>query len=160
MSSEAAPNEGSLQHATRLLAQCVEFDARRKALKRELEELESELSKIKESVKDIFIEMGVTSMKALNKTVYIHRDIRAGILPETDRGALADALTASDMADYITCNASKLSAYVKEVARAHPECLDAEGNIVADPEVIVKFLPEPFNTMFRVSDTLDIRIRK
>lgn len=149
----------SLKVATAILARVVELNAQRKEAKDALSAIETIYDEAKEQAKEVFIAMGVKAMKALGKTVYIQKDIRASLRADADRIVLTEALIASDMANFITCNAQQASSYVKEIAREHPECLDTDGNITADPEMILSLLPEPFNQMFRVSETFDIRVR-
>jgi len=157
---ESDGNEAmSLQQATDILARVVDLNEQRKQMKAELDDIDKLYSEAKEQAKDVFIAMGVKSMKAAGKTVYIQRDIRTSLRADADRIILSEALIASDKASFITCNAQQISSYVKEVAREHPECLDEDGSIVADPDTILALLPEPFNQMFRIAETMDIRVR-
>lgn len=152
--------EPSVANATALLADCIALDTEKKAAKKVLDDIEDRLAIAKEKVKDLFISMGVKSMKSNGKNVYISKTIWAGINGETERNQLADALIKANMEDYITCNTTKLSSYVREIIQEHPEFFDKEGEVVADPEKIAAVLPEPFNTMIRVSEKIDIRVRK
>lgn len=147
-------------NARDLLAECIRLDQEKREAKATLDVIEEQLKDIKEKVKDLFIEMGVKSMKADRKTVYISKEFWAGIGPDVEKDALADALVEADMADYITCNSQKLSSYVRETAKSHPELVGPDGEITASPEEIIAILPEPFNTMFKVTERVDIRIRK
>jgi hypothetical protein len=163
---EAAPGAsetvaaGSVEGASALLAECIRLDLEKKAAKKIFEDIDAQLVVIKEKVKDLFIEMGVSSMKSGKRNVYIQKQIWAGIETDIDKDKLADALISADMGDYITCNSQKLSSYVREIIQTHPEFLNSDGDVIASPEEIVAALPEPFNTMFKVSEKIDIRIRK
>lgn len=162
---EAAPDGtvatgSSTSTMSALLSLFVQLDAEKKATKKVLDEIEEKIGRAKEQIKDLYIEMGVKSIKSNGKNIYIAKQIWAGINSGTDKTALAQALIEADMQDYITCSAQKLSGYVREIIQEHPEFLDSNGDIIASPEEIAAVLPEPFNEMVRVTETVDIRIRK
>jgi hypothetical protein len=143
-----------------LLSLFVQLDAEKKATKKVLEEIEEKISKAKEQIKDLFVEMGVSSIKSNGKNIYIAKQIWAGINPEIDKSQLLEALVSANMQDFITCGTQKLSGYVREIIQEHPEFMDSDGNLIASPEEIAAALPESINSMVRVSETVDIRIRK
>lgn len=147
-------------NANVLLAECIELNDLLKDAKGIVEELEEKLAVVKERVKDLFIEMGVKSIKVGKNNVYLQKQLWAGILPETPKDQLADALLTAKMEEYISCNSQKLSSYVREITQNHPEFYDSDGTLVASSEQIAAVLPEPFNTMVRVTEKVDIRIRK
>lgn len=167
MCGEAAPSTncapvaagGTISNASALLAECIRLDAEKKQAKKELDRIEDELTLVKERIKDLFVEMGVSSMKSGKKNVYISKQIWAGVNEDVDKKQLADILASMDMADFITIGTQKLSGYVRERTTEHPEFYNENGDIIASPEEIVAALPEPFNTMLRVSERVDIRIR-
>lgn len=143
-----------------LLSLFVQLDAEKKATKKVLETIEEKISKAKEQIKDLFVEMGVSSIKSNGKNIYIAKQIWAGINPEIDKSQLLEALVSANMQDFITCGTQKLSGYVREIIQEHPEFMDSDGNLIASPEEIAAALPESINSMVRVSETVDIRIRK
>ena len=162
---EAAPDGtvaagSSTSTMSALLSLFVQLDAEKKATKKVLDEIEEKIGRAKEQIKDLYIEMGVKSIKSNGKNIYIAKQIWAGINSGTEKTALAQALIEADMQDYITCSTQKLSSYVREIIQEHPEFLDSNGDIIASPEEIAAVLPEPFNEMVRVTETVDIRIRK
>lgn len=146
--------------AASILEQCVQLDAEKKSLKKQLDGIEERLAQAKERAKDLFISMGVKSMKYGKSNVYIAKTIWTGVDAGVNKDRLAQALVDAGMEDYITCNSSKLSSYVREIVREHPELCDSDGNITASPDEIIAVLPAPFNQMFRVSEKVDIHVRK
>jgi len=64
------------------------------------------------------------------------------------------------MEDYISFGTQKLSSYVREIIDDHPEFKNSNGEIIATPEEIAAVLPDPFNKMFKVTEKVDIRVRK
>jgi hypothetical protein len=157
---ESVAAEPSVANASILLAECIELNDKLKAAKKVVDDIDEKLSLVKERVKDLFIEMGVKSMKSGKQNVYLSKQIWAGIAVETPKDELANALVSADMQDYITCNSQKLSSYVREIALEHPEFYNSDGDMIASTEEIVAVLPEPFNNMIKVSEKIDIRIRK
>ena len=162
-SGEAAPigsiAVGSVQNASELLSSFIKLDAEKKAAKKILENIETQISEMKEKIKDLFMELGVNSIKSNGKNIHIAKQIWAGITEDTQKEKLASALIALDMDDYISCNTQKLSSYVREIIQEHPEFVDSNGEVIASPEEIVAVLPEPFNTMVKVTEKVDIRVR-
>jgi len=142
-----------------MLAECIELDKQKKQIKKDLDGIEEKLGAVKERIKDAYIEMGVSSMKSGKKNVYLFKQLWAGVDADIPREQLAEALIGMAMEDFIACNTQKLSSYVREFAKDHPEFLNSDGEIVADPEEIIAALPEPLNKMIRVSEKIDIRIR-
>ena len=168
MNGEAAPQMdcapvaagSTVMDASALLAECIRLDTEKKVTNKILDGIEEQLKECKERVKNLFIEMGVSSMKSGKKNVYIKKQIWGGIAEDVERDKLAEALIAADMDGYITCNATKLSSYVREIVQQHSEFMNADGDVTASPEEIAAALPEPFNTMFKVTEKIDIGIRK
>lgn len=142
-----------------ILAECIQLNGEKKAAEKVLDDIKTRLDQKKELIKELYIQMGVDSMKSGKKTVYLQRQIFAGIAEDTSREKLADALIKADMEEFITCNTQKLSGYVRELVKDHPELCNENGNIIAEPETILAILPEPFNKLFKVSEKTDIRIR-
>lgn len=146
--------------ANLLLTQCIEVNDQLKEAKKVVEDLEEKMAALKEQVKTLFIEIGVKSLKIGKVNVYLSKQLWAGIVPEVSKEKLADALLAAKMEDYISCNAQKLSSYVREISQEHPEFFSKDGTLIATTDQIAAVLPEPFNEMVRVTEKVDIRIRK
>lgn len=157
---ETVAAESSTGTMSALLSLFVQLDAEKKATKKVLETIEEKIATAKEQIKDLFIEMGISSIKSNGRNIYIAKQIWAGITPETDKSQLIEALVSADMQDFITCGTQKLSGYVREIIQEHPEFYDSNGDLKASPEEIAAVLPESINSMVRVSETVDIRIRK
>ena len=143
-----------------LLSLFVQLDAEKKATKKVLETIEEKIATAKEQIKDLFAEMGVSSIKSNGKNIYIAKQVWAGIHSDIDKAKLAEALISANMQDFITCGTQKLSGYVREIIQEHPEFYDSNGDLIASPEEIAAVLPEAIGSMVRVSETVDIRIRK
>jgi hypothetical protein len=150
----------SVEDASTVLAECIRLDTEKKAAKKVLDDIEERLANIKERVKDLFISMGVKSIKSGGRNVYLSKQIWAGINADVEKDALANVLIEADMKDYITCNSTKLSSYVREIVQEHPEFLNSDGDIIASPEEIAAALPGALAQMVRVSEKIDIRIKK
>ena len=141
------------------LAEYIDLDKQKKDNKKAGEEIAYKIEVIKEKIKDVYIEMGVNSMKSGKKNIYLTKQIFAGLAEDAPKSKLAEALTEMDMDEFITCNSKKLTSYVKEICAEHPEFYNEDGDLIAESAQILAALPEPFNTMFKVSDKMDIRIR-
>lgn len=150
----------SVEDVSSVLAECIRLDTEKKAAKKVLDDIEERLANIKERVKDLFIGMGVKSIKSGGRNVYLSKQIWAGINADVEKDALANVLIEADMKDYITCNSTKLSSYVREIVQEHPEFLNSDGDIIASPEEIAAALPGALAQMVRVSEKIDIRIKK
>ena len=151
--------EQNVGAATRVLYRCVSLSEEESRLKKELETVQEELKAIKEQVKNLFIEMGVKSMKA-GKTIYLNRQYWAGTAEGATSHEVSKALERLDLAQYVTYNHQSLSAYVREQAKQCSELIGSEGEIIATPEQILAILPEPLNKLLKVSEVIDIRVKK
>ena len=155
----AVATEKSAADVGALLAKCIQLDLDKKEAKKKFEDLDAQLDSVKEKIKDVYINMGVSSMKSGKKNVYISKQLWGGVEEGIDKKQLADVLADMNMADFITIGSQKLSSYIREQAKEHPEFLNSEGDITASPEEIIAALPEPLNTMFKATEKIDIRIR-
>jgi hypothetical protein len=148
--------------AKEILARCIELNKQKGEAQKKLDAVVDELKKVKEQVKDIFIEMGVKSMK-FGKTVYLSKQIWAGTGVDATNRDVTKALETLGLEEYITYNHQSMSAYVRELAKGHatdhPEWIGEDGELIADIDQIVSILPEPLNKLIKVTETIDIRIR-
>lgn len=155
-------NEPVPSGAKEILAKCVRLSKEKADAQKKLDLITDELKAVKEQVKDIFIQMGVKSMK-VGKTVYLARQIWAGTGPEATNRDVTKALEKLGLEDYITYNHQSMSAYVRELVKMslvdHPEWIGEDGDTLATPEQIVAILPEPLNRLIKVTENIDIRIK-
>lgn len=142
-----------------LLAKVISLYDRKTALKKELEEAEAAYAEAKVLVQDLFIQMGVKQMKA-TKTVYLAKQIWAGAAQNVTNLDVAHALEKLNLSDYVTFNHQSLSGYVREITKQHTEWFDRDGDLIADVDQIIKELPEPLNKLLKVTEKIDIRVRK
>jgi predicted nucleic acid-binding Zn-ribbon protein len=150
----------SIAALTALLTKCVNLDIEKKALAKDYDRIDEDLKRVKEQIAAAYMQMGVKSMKAANRNIYLSKEVWAGIAEGTSRAELSEALVAASMEDFITCNSKKLTSYLRESIADHKELFDDKGDLTASPEEVLAVLPEPFNKMFKVSEKIDIRIRK
>lgn len=145
-----------------ILANCVRLSKEVADAKKKLDLLTDELKTVKEQVKDIFIQMGVKSIKA-GKTIYLARQIWAGTGPDSTNREVTKALEQLGLEDYITYNHQSMSAYVRELMKLsiidHPEWIGEDGDVLATPEQIVAILPEPLNKLIKVTENIDIKVK-
>lgn len=141
-----------------VLARCIELNRQKTEAKKILEAITAEFDKAKEQVKDLFIEMGVRSMKA-GKTVYLSKQIWAGNNEGVTNIEVTKALESLDLAGHVTYNHQSVSSYVREIVKEHVEWFDEDGGILVDPDILVQALPEPLNKLLKVTEKIDIKVR-
>lgn len=163
MEKEQAVQDDAAPSGTKeILAKCVRLSREKAEAQKKLDSIDSEYKAVKEQVKDIFIELGVKSMK-VGKTVYLARQIWAGTGENTNNREVTKALEKLGLEDYITYNHQSMSAYVRELVKLsladHPEWIGEDGDTLATPEQIVAILPEPLNKLIKVTENIDIRVK-
>lgn len=143
------------------IADLIAADATIKKLKAELEEAQAERQIAVDALMPFFEESGVSSisMKGLGKLAYLYRQIWAGTADEVENQAVVDVLKKSGMAHMVTYNHMSLSGWVREQAKLAGQA-DATGKITATPEEVLKILPTPFQKVLRITEKIDIRVRK
>ncbi len=144
----------------KLFKKAIELSKRKKELEDEMDHVKAELDDVKRRIQEIFLQMGVSSVKAEGRTLYTHRSIFAGAAEGATNLQISKALESLSLENYVTFNHQSLSAYVRETAKEHPGYVDENGNIIATPEQILAALPKPLNTLLKVSEKFDIKIRK
>jgi hypothetical protein len=159
---EAAVNDQQVQAAPRLtpMQKLVAAHKRKKALENELKEVGSEIEVLSEECREKFIQEGIQSMRVDGRTVYIYRQIFSGIAEGYGKPDVKGALEELGLDDLIGYNSQSLNAYVRELINAFPEFFNAEGSLVATEEQILEALPDPLKKTLRVSEKIDIRVKK
>ena len=142
-----------------LLARLVEITNARKTLEKEVEEIKKEAEMIRTRIMEMFITMGVTSMKAAGKTLYIQRQLWAGTAETASRQDVVAALEELGMNDYVSFNIQSLSGYVREEIANHEEWTDNHGKLNVPLDVVIAGLPEPLNKVLKLTENIDIKIR-
>ncbi len=143
-----------------LFKRAIDLSKRKKELEDEIDQVKADLDDVKKRIQDIFLQMGVSSVKAEGRTLYTHRSIFAGAGEGATNLQISKALEKLSLENYVTFNHQSLSAYVREIAKENPEFVDKDGNITATSEQILAALPKPLNTLLKVSEKFDIKIRK
>lgn len=137
---------------TESLARYVELEQRKRDLKNDLKDVNSEIEALEEKLLPQFEAAGVQNMRINGMTVYIHRQLWAGA-PEGNREAVIGALRASGLEDYVVenFNTQSLSAWVREqVAMSDDDEL----------EDVYDALPESFRGNVNISERFELRSRR
>jgi hypothetical protein len=143
------------------LKQFLTLTAKKKAAKKDLEEIDAQLEKLDGELTKMFEQDGVNSMNVDGKTVYVHNQKWAGVLKEgkdatdEERARALQALRDAGMDDYITesFNSKTLSSFVKEVLESAPL------EIQTDPKRWYEVLPPSFAGAIKVTEETSIRVR-
>lgn len=142
------------------LARLIDLDTEKKRLKDRMDDIAAELANLKEFCMDQFAELGVTSMKAHGRTVYLSSMIWAGVGEGSTALQVADELKRLNLANFISINTQSLSGYTRELARDTQGMADARGNIIAEPDEILAVMPGNLPQLLKVTSKSDIKIRK
>ena len=127
------------------LKEFVEKDARKQALKRELNQLNKELNELEPELLESFAEEGVESIKVDGRIVFLHRQIWAQVVGGACNRPLAvEALKRAGLSDFVSenFNSNQLSAYMRELERN------------GEP------LPEEFDGILEANEKFSLRTRK
>lgn len=116
-------------------------------LDQELKEVVAEMDVVKEPLLKQLQETGVQNVKAGGKTVYLHRQIWAGIGEGVTKEQVIEALEAAGLENYIyqTFNSQTLSAWVREQKEG------PDGLPVMPPELAGKLIPR---------EIFEVRVRR
>jgi len=139
-----------------LLRQINKLDLQRAETKARLDGIEDELDRLKAQAMEFYEQNGLKSMRADGRTFYIQRQIYVKAL---DREGAIEALKSLNLADYITYNSNKVSAYVRELAKEHELC-NKDGMITASAEEIETILPEELKGKIGISEKFYFNITK
>ena len=142
------------------LAALIESEARFRKLKSDLDKEKDYLDSLKEVCKEGFENMGVSSMKTQGKTVYIARQFWAGTAEGLSASVVVDELKGLGLDEFVSYNHMSFSAYVRETAKQHPELVNDKGDLIGTPEQIVAVLPGNLANICKVTEKLDLKIRK
>jgi hypothetical protein len=138
-----------------------DLDEQRIALDVIRKEIDAKLEVLSSIIQDKFIEDGIQNMSIRGRTVYLNKQLWAGKVDDTvENLAVTNVLVELGLGNMVTFNTQSLSSYVREVAKSHPEMTDKKGNIIATPDDIVAVLPEPLNTLLKVTEKISVRSRK
>lgn len=142
------------------LAALIESSERHSKLKSELDREKDLLDSLKEVCKVGFETMGVSSMKSQGKTVFIARQFWAGTAEGMSASVVVDELKALGLDEFVSYNHMSFSAYVRDTAKQNPELVNAKGDLIATPEQIVAVLPGNLANICKVTEKMDLKIRK
>lgn len=92
---------------------------RKRALERELKQLVVEIARLEEVVLNQFIDSGVDAIKVDGSTLYLHKQVWAGVAEGYTKEQAVDELKEVGLGDYVheTFNVNSLSAYYREAVR-------------------------------------------
>ncbi|MDQ5987790.1 MAG: hypothetical protein CSYNP_03536 [Syntrophus sp. SKADARSKE-3] len=138
----------------------VDLDTERKRLEKASKEIGERLKVLKDSCLEQFAIMSLKSVKAHKKTIYIQQQLWAGIGEDTDVPDLIDELRSLNLGQYAGVGTQAISGYIREHAFSNPEFLNEEGEIIADPEQILATLPSRLPQLLKITNKIDIKIRK
>ncbi|MFH1553330.1 MAG: hypothetical protein ABII76_00440 [Pseudomonadota bacterium] len=92
-----------------LLEELIELQEKRRALEEEVKYLRAREAEASAQLVDEFAAAGVQSMNVNGKTCYLHRQEYASL-----SGVMPDALREEGLADLLSVNSQRLSAFVRE----------------------------------------------
>lgn len=156
---EVAPQLNS-ERIQKLLAEIVDLDTEKKSKNKRVDEINERLAVLKEQCRDLFIELGVDSLKAHGRTVYLAKQLWVGSADDVDKVAVVDELKVLGLSGHISFNTQSLSGYTRELAKDHEEFCNDRGEITASPEEILTILPGKLKNLLKVTEKIDIKIRK
>lgn len=155
-------NEQAVKAEARLtpVQQLVSAHKRKKGLEAELKEVGQEIAALSEVCLNRFIEEGTQSMRVDGRTVYLYRQIFPSIADGYSRQDVKHALETLGLDDLISYNSASLGSYVRELVNAVPDFFNNEGSLVATEAQIMEAFPDPIKDILRVSEKIDIRVKK
>jgi len=140
------------------LAELVRLDNNRRVLEAELDETMKRIAEEKEKVASFFEKSGIGNISTEDRTIYLDRQIWAGVGTES-KELFSKTLINIGMGNYLTANHQSLSGWVRDFAREHG-LADKNGKITASIEEILAALPEQVREVVKVTEKIDVRIRK
>jgi hypothetical protein len=143
-----------------VLAELVAKTDLKADLKAQLDKAEKRLATLKERVLLYFEETSVTSMKALGKTIYLHRQIWAGREDEANPIQVVDELKSLNLGSFININAQSVSGYVRQIAKDTPGFTDKDGHLIKTTEELLNLLPGKLPTLLKITEKFDVNVRK
>ena len=99
-------------------------------------------------------------MKIKGRTVFIAHQFWAGNAEGTETNAIVNELKDLGLEEYVSYNHQSFSSYVRETAKSHPELVNNMGELIATPEEIIAVLPGKLGELCKVTDKIDLKIRK
>lgn len=131
--------ETEVAHAD--VARLIELDERRHELEGQLDQIKYERKVLEERLMEQWAEAGVQHVRQNGMTVYLRRDVWAGIDAEYKTSA-PYAFMRADLGHMLSVNSQTLSAYVRELERKGEEA------------------PEDIRQLIRTTEQFSIRTRR
>ena len=130
-----------------LALELIALRERFEAATAEVKSLEEQMDALKEPLLKQLQETGVQNVKAGGRTVYLHRQVWAGLGEGVSKEQVIEALEAAGMEDYVykTFNSQTISAYVRDQKEG------PDGLPVLPPELAGKLVAK---------EVYEIRVRK
>lgn len=142
------------------LAMLIEVDALYRAHDKAAKVAKEKLDMLKVICLDGFEKMEVNQMKIKGRTVFIAHQFWAGNAEGTETNAIVNELKDLGLEEYVSYNHQSFSSYVRETAKSHPELVNNMGELIATPEEIIAVLPGKLGELCKVTDKIDLKIRK
>lgn len=156
----AAPEGAAVVPFDRKLAALIDSDKKYKAFKADMEKEKATLDGLKVECLDEFERMGVSSMKSKGRTIFLARQFWAAAAEGAEKLKVIDELRELGLGDFVSFNTQSLSGYVRETAKQHPDLVDAKGDLIGTPEQIVAILPGNLPQLCKVTEKMELKIRK
>lgn len=123
--------ETEVAHAD--VARIIELDERKRALEEEIDRIKFERRTLEERVMEQWAEAGVQHVRQQGMTVYLRRDVWAGIHEEF-KTAAPYAFMRADLGHMLSVNSQTLSAYVRELERKGEEAPEEIARLIRTTE--------------------------
>lgn len=160
---EAAPQKPEAEEPMNwraMMERLINLDTRKKALQKELNELSGEIQPLKQVLEDYFIESGIESTRMLNRTVYLHQQIYAGVADDAVAAEVAEELKSLNLSEFISVGTQALSAYIRDFVRDNPNFVNEKGDVIVPLEQILASLPGKLPELLKITNKTDIKIRR
>lgn len=146
------PEEGAPPMA--LEARYAAAWAAKKAMEDVIKLLDAEIGGLNEALQEQFLLNDQQSARVAGVTVYLERQLWAGKAEGVKGGELAATLEELELEEFLTVNASTISSYVRELARA------ATGEDHPSADAALQALPAPLQRVLKVDERINIRGRR
>ena len=143
-----------------MMERLIDLDTRKKALQKELNELTGEIQPLKQVLEDYFVQSGIESTRILNRTVYLHQQLYAGVADDAVAAEVAEELKSLNLSEFISVGTQALSAYIRDFVRDNPDFVNDKGNVVVPLEQILASLPGKLPELLKITNKTDIKIRR
>lgn len=133
---------------------------RKDELDRELKEVKADIARYAEAAMEFFIQSGIKSMRIDDRTPYLYRQVFASIAEGFCKTDVKEALEKIGLEEFIGYNTQSLNGYIREELKKDPTLWNKEGSLIATDEQIMAVLPPALAKVLRVSEKIDIKVRK